>query len=124
MNKLDRINSNFDDENYKWAFARQYHLYPDKDLDLMKEIHVITTVKRVYDAKQNTSESVVEYFNELKNFVTSERYHNMDETGKRHFEQHVFEVLKGITIKGIGTEHFITGAIHYLSKPDVNAPLE
>jgi hypothetical protein len=124
MDKLDRINSNFDDENYKWAFAHQYHLDPDKDLDLMKEIHAITTVKRVYDAKQNTSESVVEYFNELKNFVTSERYHNMDEIGKRHFEQHAFEVLKGITIKGIGTEHFITGAIHYLSKPDVNASLE
>lgn len=124
MNKLDRINSNFDDENYKWAFAHQYHLDPDKDLDLMKEIHAITTVKRVYDAKQNTSESVVEYFNELKNFVTSERYHNMDEIGKRYFEHHAFEVLKGITIKGIGTEHFITGTIHYLSKPNVNEPLD
>ena len=122
--KLDRINTNFDDKNYRYAFAHQYHLDPDKDLDLMKRIHAITTVRRVYDAKQNTSESVVEYFNDLKDFVTSEQYRNMDETGKRHFEQHVFEVLKGIVIKGIGTEHFITGAIHYLSRPDVNKPLE
>ena len=122
--KLDRINTNFDDKNYRYAFAHQYHLDPDKDLDLMKRIHAITTVKRVYDAKQNTSESAVEYFNDLKDFVTSEQYHNMDEIGKRRFEQHVFEVLKGIVIKGIGTEHFITGAIHCLSRPDVNKPLE
>ncbi len=122
--KFDRINTNFDDKNYRYAFAHQYHLDPDKDLDLMKRIHAITTVKRVYDAKQNTSESVVEYFNDIKDFVTSEQYHNMDEVGKRSFEHHVFEVLKGITIKGIGTEHFITGSIHYLSRPDVNKPLE
>lgn len=48
----------------------------------------------------------------------------MSEKGKRCFEHHVFEVLKGITIKGIGTEYFITGAIHYLSKPDVNEALD
>ena len=59
----------------------------------------------------------------IKDFVTSERYHNMDETGKRCFEHNVFEVLKGITIKGIGTEHFITGSIHYLSKPNINESL-
>ena len=118
--KLDRIQSNFDDKNYRYAFAHQYHLDPDKDLDLMKRIHNITTIRRVYDAKQNTSECVVKYFNDLKDFVTSEQYRNIDETGKRHFEQHVFEILKGITIKGIGTEHFITGSVHYLSKPNVN----
>lgn len=122
--KLDRINANFDDEHYKQTFAYNYHLDPDKDLDLMKQIHVITTIGRVYDAKQNTSESVVEYFNDLREFVTSEQYRNMDETGKRCFEQHAFEVLKGITIKGIGAEHFITGAIHYLSKPNINEPLD
>lgn len=48
----------------------------------------------------------------------------MDEKGKRCFEHYAFEVLKGITIKGIGTEHFITGSIHYLSKPNVNEPLD
>ena len=116
--------ANFDDKNYRYAFAHQYHLDPDKDLDLLKKIHSITTVRRVYDAKQNSSESVVEYFNDIKDFVISERYHNMDETGKRHFEQHVFEVLKGIVIKGIGTEHFITGAIRYLSRPNVNETLD
>lgn len=101
----------FDDVFYRQTFAHNYNLDPDKDLDLMKEIHSITTVKNVYDAKQNSYESVVEYFNEIKDFVTSEQYRNMDETGKRHFEQHVFEVLKGIVIKGIGTEHFTTKAI-------------
>lgn len=122
--KLDRINANFDDERYRQTFAHNYNLDPNKDLDLMKTIHSITTVRRVYDAKQNTCESVVEYFNEIKDFVTSEQYHNMGEVGKRSFEHHVFEILKGITIKGIGTEHFITGSIHYLSRPDVNKPLE
>ena len=114
----------FDDVFYRQTFAHNYNLDPDKDLDLLKKIHSITTVRRVYDAKQNSSESVVEYFNDIKDFVTSEQYHNMDETGKRHFEQHVFEVLKGIVIKGIGTEHFITGAIHYLSRPNVNETLD
>ena len=47
----------------------------------------------------------------------------MDETGKRLFEHNAFEVLKGMTIKGIGAEHFITGSIHYLSKPNINEPL-
>lgn len=124
MEKLDRLNANFDDERYRRAFAHNYRLDPDKDLDLIKTIHSITTIRRVYDAKQNTFESVVEYVNEIKNFVTSDRYHNMNEIGKRNFECHVFEVLKGITIKGIGTEHFITGAIHYLSKPNVNEALD
>lgn len=114
----------FDDVFYRQTFAHNYNLDPDKDLDLLKKIHSITTVRRVYDAKQNSSESVVEYFNDIKDFVTSEQYHNMDETGKRHFEQHVFEVLKGIVIKGIGTEHFITGAIRYLSRPNVNETLD
>ena len=122
--KLDRIDTNFDDKNYRYAFAHQYHLDPDKDLDLMKQIHTITTVRRVYDAKQNTSESVVEYFNDLKDFVTSEQYSNVDEIGKRHFEQHAFEILKSIIIKGIGTEHFITGSVYYLSKPNVDEPLD
>ena len=110
----------FDDVLYRQTFAHNYNLDPDKDLDLLKKIHSITTVRRVYDAKQNSSESVVEYFNDLKDFVTSERYQNINEAGKRCFEQHAFEVLKGITIKGIGAEHFITGSIHYLSKPNVN----
>lgn len=124
MKKLDRLDANFDDELCRRTFAHNYHLDPDKDLDLIKTIHSITTIRRVYDAKQNTFESVVEYCNEIKNFVTSEQYHNMNEIGKRSFECHVFEVLKGITIKGIGTEHFITGAIHYLSKPNVNETLD
>lgn len=106
------------------TFARNYDLDPDKDLELIKEIHSITTVKHVYEAKRDTTESVVEYFNKIKDFVTSERYRNMSETGKRCFEHHVFEVLKGITIKGIGTEYFITGSIHYLSKPNVNESLD
>lgn len=122
-NKFD-YSTCFDDVLYRQTFAHNYNLDPDKDLDLLKKIHSITTVRRVYDAKQNSSESVVEYFNDIKDFVISERYHNMDETGKRHFEQHVFEVLKGIVIKGIGTEHFITGAIHYLSRPNVNETLD
>ena len=114
----------FDDVLYRQTFAHNYNLDPDKDLDLLKKIHSITTVRRVYDAKQNSSESVVEYFNDLKDFVTSEQYRNMDETGKRCFEQHAFEVLKGITIKGIGTGHFITGTICFLSKPNVNETLD
>ena len=104
-------------------FARNYDLDPDKDLELIKEIHSITTIRHVYDAKRDTTKSVIEYFNKIKDFVTSERYRNMNETGKRCFEHHVFEVLKGIAIKGIGTEYFITGAIHYLSKLDVNESL-
>ena len=106
------------------TFARNYDLDPDKDLELMKEIHSITTVRHVYKAKRDTTESVVEYFNKIKDFVTSEQYRNMSEKGKRCFEHHVFEILKGITIKGIGTEHFITGSIHYLSKPNVNESLD
>lgn len=105
-------------------FARNYNLDPDKDLELMKEIHSITTVKHVYAAKRDTTESVIEYFNKIKDFVTSERYRNMSEIGKRCFEHHVFEILKGITIKGIGTEYFITSSIHYLSKPNVNESLD
>lgn len=124
MKKLDRLNANFDDELYRRTFAHNYCLDPDKDLDLIKTIHSITTIRRVYDAKQNTFESIVEYLNEIKNFVTSDQYHNMNEIGKCSFEYHMFEVLKGITIKGIGTEHFITGAIHYLSKPNVNEALD
>ena len=96
----------------------------DKDLDLLKKIHSITTVRRVYDAKQNSSESVVEYFNEIKDFVTSERYQNINEVGKRYFESHVLEILKGIVIKGIGTEYFATKTIRYLSKPNVNVALD
>lgn len=114
----------FDDKKFGVAFAFNYGLDPDKDLDLMKEIHSITTVKNVYDAKQNSSESVVEYFNKIKDFVTSERYQNINEAGKRCFENHVFEILKSIVIKGIGTEHFTTKAIHYLSKPNVNETLD
>lgn len=106
------------------TFARNYDLDPDKDLELIKEIHSITTIKHVYEAKRDTTESVIEYFNKIKDFVTSERYRNISEKGKRCFEHHVFEVLKGITIKGIGTEYFITGTIHYLSKPDVNELLD
>lgn len=106
------------------TFARNYDLDPDKDLELMKEIHSITTIRHVYEAKRDTTESVIEYFNKIKDFVTSERYRNMSETGKRRFEHHVFEVLKGITIKGIGTEYFITGSIHYLSKPNINESLD
>ena len=117
-------NARFDDVFYRQTFAHNYNLDPDKDLDLMKEIHSITTVKNVYDAKQNSYESVVEYFNEIKDFVTSEQYRNMDETGKRHFEYRVFEVLKSIVIKGIGTEYFTTEAIHYLSIPNVNETLD
>ena len=124
MNETDKIETTFDDERYRYAFAHNYHLDPDKDLELMKEIHSITTVKHVYEAKRDTVESVVEYFNKIKDFVTSERYRNMDETGKRNFEHKVFEVLKGITIKGIGTDHFVTGTIHYLSKPNINKPIE
>lgn len=114
----------FDDVFYRQTFAHNYNLDPDKDLDLMKEIHSITTVKNVYDAKQNSYESVVEYFNEIKDFVTSEQYRNMDETGKHYFEYRVFEVLKSIVIKGIGTEYFTTEAIHYLSIPNVNETLD
>lgn len=106
------------------TFASNYDLDPDKDLELMKEIHSITTVRHVYEAKRDTAESVVEYFNKIKDFVTSERYRNISEKGKRCFEHHVFEVLKGITIKGIGTEYFITGSIHYLSRPNVNESLD
>lgn len=106
------------------TFARNYDLDPDRDLELIKEIHSITTIKHVYEAKRDTTESVIEYFNKIKDFVTSERYHNISEKGKRCFEHHVFEVLKGITIKGIGTEYFITDTIHYLSKPDVNEALD
>lgn len=114
----------FDDVLYRQTFAHNYNLVPDKDLDLLKKIHSITTVRRVYNAKQNSSESVIEYFNEIKDFITSEQYQNMNEAGKRCFENHVFEILKGITIKGIGAEHFITGSIHYLSKPNVNETLD
>lgn len=114
----------FDDVFYRQTFAHNYNLDPDKDLDLMKEIHSITTVKNVYDAKQNSYESVVEYFNEIKDFVTSKQYRNMDETGKHYFEYRVFEVLKSIVIKGIGTEYFTTEAIHYLSIPNVNETLD
>lgn len=106
------------------TFARNYDLDPDRDLELIKEIHSITTIKHVYEAKRYTTESVIEYFNKIKDFVTSERYRNISEKGKRCFEHHVFEVLKGITIKGIGTEYFITDTIHYLSKPDVNEALD
>ena len=106
------------------TFAHNYNLDPDKDLDLLKKIHSITTVRRVYDAKQNSSESVVEYFNEIKDFVTSERYQNINEVGKRYFESHVLEILKGIVIKGIGTEYFATKTIRYLSKPNVNVALD
>ena len=97
--KFDIVNACFDDVLYRQTFAHNYNLDPDKDLDLLKKIHSITTVRRVYDAKQNSSESVVEYFNEIKDFVTSEQYRNMNDTGKRYFEQHAFEVLKGITIR-------------------------
>lgn len=114
----------FDNVLYRQTFAHNYNLDPDKDLDLLKKIHSITTVRRVYDAKQNSSESVVEYFNEIKDFVTSERYQNINEAGKRCFENHVFEILKSIVIKGIGTEYFTTKAIHYLSKPNVNETLD
>lgn len=114
----------FDDVLYRQTFAHNYNLDPDKDLDLLKKIHSITTVRRVYDAKQNSSESVVEYFNEIKDFVTSERYQNINEVGKRYFENHVLEILKGIVIKGIGTEYFTTKTIRYLSKPNVNVILE
>lgn len=106
------------------TFARNYDLDPDKDLELIKEIHSITTIKHVYEAKRDTTESIIEYFNKIKDFITSERYRNISEKGKRCFEHHVFEVLKGIAIKGIGTEYFITGTIHYLSKPDVNESLD
>lgn len=114
----------FDDVLYRQTFAHNYNLDPDKDLDLLKKIHSITTVRRVYDAKQNSSESVVEYFNEIKDFVTSERYQNINEAGKRYFESHVLEILKGIVIKGIGTEYFATKTIRYLSKPNVNVTLD
>lgn len=114
----------FDDVLYRQTFAHNYNLDPDKDLDLLKKIHSITTVRRVYDAKQNSSESVVEYFNEIKDFVTSERYQNINEAGKRYFENHVLEILKGIVIKGIGTEYFATKTIRYLSKPNVNVALD
>lgn len=122
--KFDIVNACFDDKR-RITFARNYNLDPDdKDLDLLKKIHSITTIKRVYDAKQNSSESVVEYFNEIKDFITSEQYQNMNEAGKRCFENHVFEILKSIVIKGIGTEYFTTKAIHYLSKPNVNETLD
>lgn len=114
----------FDDVLYRQTFAHNYNLEPDKDLDLLKKIHSITIVRRVYDAKQNSSESVVEYFNEIKDFVTSERYQNINEAGKRCFESHVFEILKSIVIKGIGTEYFTTKATHYLSKPNINETLD
>ena len=114
----------FDDVLYRQTFAHNYNLDPDKDLDLLKKIHSITTVRRIYDAKQNSSESVVEYFNEIKDFVTSERYQNINEVGKRYFESHVLEILKGIVIKGIGTEYFATKTIRYLSKPNVNVALD
>lgn len=117
--KFDIVNACFDDVLYRQTFARNYNLDPDKDLDLLKKIHSITTVGRVYDAKPDSSESVVEYFNEIKDFVTSEQYRNMDETGKRHFEHHMFKVLKSIVIKGIGTVHFTTEAIRYIPKPNV-----
>lgn len=105
--KTNITDASFDDERYKYAFAYNYNLDPDKDLDLLKKIHSITTVRRVYDAKQNSSESVVEYFNEIKDFVTSEQYHKIDNTGKRRFEHRVFEILKDIVIKGIGTDYFV-----------------
>jgi len=124
MKETDKIETNFDDERFRIAFAHNYHLDPNKDLELMIEIRSIITVKHVYEAKRDTVDSVIEYFNKIRSFVTSERYHRMDEKGKRCFEQHVFEVLKGITIKGIGTKYFITGPIHYLSRPDVNEPLD
>lgn len=122
-NKFD-YSTCFDDVLYRQTFAHNYNLDPDKDLDLLKKIHSITTVRRVYDAKQNSSESVVEYFNEIKDFVTSERYQNINEAGKRYFENHVLEILKGIVIKGIGTEYFTTKTIRYLSKSNVNETLD
>lgn len=45
-------------------------------------------------------------------------------TGKRHFEHHMFKILKSIVIKGIGTEYFTTEAIHYISKLNVNETLD
>ena len=122
--KFDIVNACFDNVLYRQTFAHNYNLDPDKDLDLLKKIHSIITIRRVYDAKQNSSESVVEYFNEIKDFVTSEQYQNINEAGKRCFENHVFEILKSVVIKGIGTEYFTTKAIHYLSKPNVNETLD
>ena len=107
--ETDKIESIFDDKNYRVAFALNYNLDPDKDLDLMKEIHSITTFKNVYDAKCNKIESIVEYVNKIKDFVTSERYQNICEVGRRYFENHVFGILKDIVIKSIGTENFTMG---------------
>lgn len=104
------------------AFACICGLDPDKDLDLMKEIYSIISVKNVYDAKCDKIESVVEYLNKIKDFVTSDRYHNMCEGGRRYFENNVFEILKGIVIKSIGTENFITGKYFIMepTKPTLN----
>ena len=107
----------FDDVLYRQTFARNYNLDPDKDLDLLKEIHSIATVKNVYDAEYGRIGSVIEYLDKIKNFVTSERYRNINEAGKRRFENHVFEILKGIVKKYIGTEYFITNVP---SKTNVN----
>ena len=117
-------NTCFDDVLYRQTFAHNYNLDPDKDLDLLKEIHSIATVKNVYDAEYDRIGSVIEYLDKIKNFVTSERYRNINEAGKRCFENHVFEILKGIVKKYIGTEYFTTKAIHYLSKPNVNETLD
>ena len=106
--ETDKIETIFDDKNYRVAFARLYGLDPDKDLDLMKEIYSIITVKNVYDAKCDRIGSIVEYINKIKDFVTSERYHKINKVGRRCFENHVFEILKGIVIKSIGTENFTT----------------
>ena len=42
----------FDDVLYRQTFAHNYNLDSDKDLDLLKKIHSITTVRRVYDANK------------------------------------------------------------------------
>ena len=107
--ETDKNKTIFDDKKFRVAFALNYGLDPDKDLDLMKEIHSITTLKNVYDAKYDRIGSVVEYINKIKDFVTSERYHKIGEVGRRTFENHVFDILKGVVIKSIGIENFTTG---------------
>lgn len=121
MCEINKIKTTFDDERFRAAFAHNYHLDPDKDLDLMKELHEFGSVENVYRAKRDSFETMNEYALKLKNFVLSDCYKRMDEISRKRFESKAFEVLKGITIKAIGTEHIMIQPLHYLSNPDVNS---
>jgi len=107
MEETEKIQCTLEDSRFAQQLACQYHLDSVKDIDLLTKLHDLGSVLNVYNAKVGTLDSMIEYAQKLKEFITSKEYQQMDKQARANFENRTLRILKNIYVKGVGSEYFV-----------------